>query len=92
MHEICKHSSSKHNGIENQLRLAGIEVALIRQMAFQTNVFDESQAQDIIQTEDSDSQAALPGRLSETSYSVGAEAKTFDPEQFVYELKALPCL
>ena len=62
---------------ENQLRLAGIDVALLRKMAFRTNVIDESQAQDIIlQTEDSDSQATLPGSPRETSYYVGAEAKT----------------
>ena len=82
--------------IEKQLRLAGIDVVLLRQMASQNNESHDSVLEDTQTTDVSGIQAPLPdvddSPLNEVSYSLEVESKSFDHEEFIDQLKELPCL
>jgi len=82
--------------IEQQLRLAGIDVVLLRQMASQNNKSHDYQLEDTQTTDASGIQAPLPdvddSPLNDASYSLEVESKSFDHEEFIDRLKELPCL
>ena len=82
--------------LEKQLRIAGIDVALLRQMACQNNESNDYQLEDSQTTDVSGIQASLPDEdnspLNDASYSLEVESKSFDHEEFIDRLKELPCL
>jgi len=82
--------------IEQQLRLAGIDVAPLRQMASQNNESNDYQLEDAQTTDFSGIHAPLPdvndSPLNEASYSLEVESKSFDHKEFIDRLKELPCL
>ena len=84
---------ASQNNLENQLRLAGIDVeSLLWQMASQNVVNKELLSQDTQPSESFYSENTETDHTEEHKTSNEGLVNVFDPEIFIEELRQLPCL